>query len=120
MNAQPNVGCQAFAEARGFSATAVSILQPFCWSVRREIWENRAIYIAPLAAAVLFLFGFAISIIRMRLRGEVVLSMHQFELAPALIMGSALIVSVFYCLDALYGERRDRSILFWYLFTASR
>jgi len=39
--------------------------------------------------------------------------MHQFELAPALIMGSALIVSVFYCLDALYGERRDRSILFW-------
>src|SRR5258708_29601203 len=28
-------------------------------------------------------------------------------------MGSALIVGVFYPLDALYGERRDRSILFW-------
>ena len=26
---------------------------------------------------------------------------------------TAFIVGVFYCLDALYGERRDRSILFW-------
>jgi ABC-2 type transport system permease protein len=26
---------------------------------------------------------------------------------------TSLIVGVFYCLDALYGERRDRSILFW-------
>jgi ABC-2 type transport system permease protein len=28
-------------------------------------------------------------------------------------MAIALIVAVVYCLDALYGERRDRSILFW-------
>jgi len=28
-------------------------------------------------------------------------------------MGTAFIVGVFYSLDALYGERRDRSILFW-------
>src|SRR6202040_1767913 len=26
---------------------------------------------------------------------------------------TAFIVGFFYCLDALYGERRDRSILFW-------
>jgi len=26
---------------------------------------------------------------------------------------TAFIVGVFYCLDALHGERRDRSILFW-------
>ena len=26
---------------------------------------------------------------------------------------TALFVVIFYCLDALYGERRDRSILFW-------
>ena len=26
---------------------------------------------------------------------------------------TAFVVGVFYCLDALYGERRDRSILFW-------
>jgi ABC-2 type transport system permease protein len=28
-------------------------------------------------------------------------------------MLTAMIVGVFYCLDALHGERRDRSILFW-------
>src|SRR3974377_454901 len=28
-------------------------------------------------------------------------------------MGTTFVVAVFYCLDALYGERRDRSILFW-------
>ena len=30
-----------------------------------------------------------------------------------MIMFTAFIVGVFYCLDALHGERRDRSILFW-------
>ncbi len=34
------------------------------WSVRRELWENRSIYIAPLAVAALFLFGFLISTIQ--------------------------------------------------------
>ena len=28
------------------------------WSVRRELWENRSIYIAPLAVAAVVLFGF--------------------------------------------------------------
>jgi len=36
-----------------------------------------------------------------------------YELAAGLIMGTAFIVGIFYSLDALYGERRDRSILFW-------
>jgi len=36
-----------------------------------------------------------------------------YDMASGLMMGLALIVTVFYCLDALYGERRDRSILFW-------
>lgn len=35
------------------------------------------------------------------------------QMAPAPIMFAALLVGFFYCLDALYGERRDRSILFW-------
>ena len=33
--------------------------------------------------------------------------------AELLIMGTAFIVGVFYSLEALHGERRDRSILFW-------
>jgi ABC-2 type transport system permease protein len=36
-----------------------------------------------------------------------------YELAAALIMGTGFIVGVFYTLDSLYGERRDRSIFFW-------
>jgi ABC-2 type transport system permease protein len=38
---------------------------------------------------------------------------EPYQLAAALIMATAFIVGVFYCLDALHGERRDRSILFW-------
>jgi hypothetical protein len=34
-------------------------------------------------------------------------------MAPAPIMLAAFLVGIFYCLDALHGERRDRSILFW-------
>ena len=35
--------------------------RPLYWSVWRELWENRSIYIAPLAVAVVVLFGFIIS-----------------------------------------------------------
>jgi ABC-2 type transport system permease protein len=92
------------------------------WSIRRELWENRSIYIGPLAAAAVFLFGFGVNMITMRRRlGAWLLDPTQqhdllatrYELSGALIMGTALIVGVFYSLDALYGERRDRSVLFW-------
>jgi ABC-2 type transport system permease protein len=36
-----------------------------------------------------------------------------YSMAPAPIMLATFLVGIFYCLDALYGERRDRSILFW-------
>src|SRR6266550_1248331 len=36
-----------------------------------------------------------------------------FDIAAALLMLTQLLVGAFYCLDALHGERRDRSILFW-------
>jgi ABC-2 type transport system permease protein len=113
MNTQSNAVSQSGLQAGGFATTLLAAARPFYWSIRRELWENRFIYIAPFAAGVLFLVGFAISAIRMRLHEEVFWRPEQYELAPALIMGAALIVSVFYCLDALYGERRDRSILFW-------
>jgi ABC-2 type transport system permease protein len=41
------------------------------------------------------------------------LLVKPFALAPAPIMLTAFLVGVFYSLDALYGERRDRSVLFW-------
>ena len=36
-----------------------------------------------------------------------------YTIAAGLIMATTFLVGIFYCLDALYGERRDRSILFW-------
>ena len=36
-----------------------------------------------------------------------------YDVAAMMLIFTAFIVGVFYCLDALYGERRDRSILFW-------
>jgi ABC-2 type transport system permease protein len=102
---------------------AVSYTQSFYWSVRREIWENRLIYLAPLAAAAIFLFGFLINLMNLRYRMHGVwpvdaAGQHDalalpFEMSAAMIMGIALVVGIFYSLDALYGERRDRSILFW-------
>jgi ABC-2 type transport system permease protein len=92
------------------------------WSVRRELWEYRSIYIAPLAGAALFLFGFLISTIHLpaKMRATALNPMLQPELmeqpydfAALVLMGTTFIVAVFYCLDALHGERRDRSILFW-------
>jgi ABC-2 type transport system permease protein len=38
---------------------------------------------------------------------------QPYKLAEDLIMGTALLVGLFYSVDALYGERRDRSILLW-------
>lgn len=96
--------------------------RPFYWSVRRELWENRSIYIAPLAAAAIFLIGFLFSLIhlprQMRNISNLHVTEHQTILTPydsvaGLLMLTAMVVGLFYCLDALQGERRDRSILFW-------
>ena len=34
-------------------------------------------------------------------------------MAAIMLILTAFVIGVFYCLDALYGERRERSILFW-------
>jgi ABC-2 type transport system permease protein len=93
------------------------------WSVLRELWENRSIYVAPAGVATFTLLGFLISMRHLpgRMREAIALDpMQQREIierpldfAALLIMGAALLVAIFYCLDALHGERKDRSILFW-------
>jgi ABC-2 type transport system permease protein len=93
------------------------------WSVRRELWENRSLYIAPLVVAAVTLFGFSISTIGLphRRRAALLLDPAQqraaierpYDMAAMMLILTAFVVGVFYCLDALHGERRDRSILFW-------
>ena len=85
--------------------------RPLYWSVRRELWENRFLYIAPLLVNAVVLFASFITMIVMASKGR--LPKGPISMAPAPIMFTTLIVGFFYSLDALYGERRDRSILFW-------
>src|SRR5216117_313347 len=84
--------------------------QQFYSSLQRELWESRSIYLAPVAVACLFLFGFVINALR-RPQG---LGIEQpYDFVALMLMTISFLVAVFYCLDTLYGERRDRSILFW-------
>jgi ABC-2 type transport system permease protein len=93
------------------------------WSVLRELWENRSITIAPLAVAAFVVLGFLISMIRVPAKMRAVWALDPakqlgsvampYNVAAAFLLVTAFIVGGFYCLDALHGERRDRSILFW-------
>ena len=96
--------------------------RPLYWSVRREIWENRSIYLAPLIVAAVVVFAMSINMIGLAKRvrnapadpgSQHAVIVNHYGMAPAPIMFAAFVVGFFYSLDALYGERRDRSILFW-------
>jgi len=123
VNTQSNTMPGSPLESQVIAPGAISATRPMYWSVLRELWENRSIYVAPLAVAGLILFGFLISTIHLpaKMRAASALDPMQqrelmeqpFNFAALLIMGTTFIVAVFYCLDALHGERRDRSILFW-------
>lgn len=106
-----------------FEAAGLSPARLLYWSMLRELWENRWTYIVPLIVAAVFLLGFAIE-------AGLVSSMHSagsrsaaqaathsleqpFDLVSFAVMAAYVIIIVIYCLEALHGERRDRSILFW-------
>lgn len=94
------------------------------WSVRREIWENRAIYLAPILVAAAML-GVAVTFASFHLdeilakaaaidpAHAVAAAARAFDGVAAALIATSVLVAWFYCLDSLYGERRDRSILFW-------
>ena len=98
--------------------------------IRRELWEHRAIYVMPLVIALL--------VCLMSITGQVAVSAFDHAVDIGIIGASSLgenersaaitvlmislsstfvfamwILTVFYALDALYAERKDRSILFW-------
>jgi ABC-2 type transport system permease protein len=116
MNTQSNAIPESFDSER-IAPTSLSATEPLYWSIRRELWENRSIYIAPLAVAGVALFGFSLGSIagiwEKPLRLDPASPQAPYDMAAGLMMLTGIVVSVFYCLDALHGERRDRSILFW-------
>jgi len=121
MNTSSNAMPDSPVESRQTAATALSPNRPFVWCVRRELWENRSVYLAPLAVAGVLMFGFILSatagIWESHLRIDATATPDKladpYGFAAAFILGTAFIVSFFYSIDCLYGERRDRSILFW-------
>lgn len=98
--------------------------------VQREMWEHRALYVTPLVISLLVALGSLVVLVAGGARGvgfENMVAGMQASGAlgtmagmGALIMGPAMIfvaglafLIFFYCIDALYAERKDRSILFW-------
>ena len=121
-----NTSSQAMADSHVGSAAVtpvdIPLVRRLYWSVTRELWENRSIYLAPLAAAGVFLVGFLLGSSACRpdacSDGACANAAARNHRAAVLVrrlvlMLTEVLVAVFYCVDALYGERRDRSILFW-------
>ena len=87
------------------------------WLIRREFWENRAIWMIPAVFGGLLLiaalFG-QVSIPRLTTVEE----SHEAAGGFLVIVGGLFylvmaVYSTWYLMDCLYTDRRDRSILFW-------
>jgi ABC-2 type transport system permease protein len=87
------------------------------WLIRREFWENRAIWMIPAVFGGLLilaaLFG-QVSIPKLTSPAE----MHEAAAAYQVVVGAMFYVlmsvyATWYLLDCLYTDRKDRSILFW-------
>ncbi len=132
MNTQSNAVPHSPLDSQRIPPAVLSETRPMYWSIRREIWENRSIYIAPLGVAAVYLLGFVISVIwlphnmrevwmphtmremaALKVTDSLIGLAMPYTHAAMLIMLIAFLVGIFYSLDALHGERRDRSILFW-------
>lgn len=100
--------------------------------VRREIWEHRSIWVTPVAVASVITLLAVAMVVAIGAFGEAMNAdigkiadmsapenIRRAALAGSLIGNTMLFVVamwfliVFYCLDALYAERKDKSILFW-------
>jgi ABC-2 type transport system permease protein len=101
----------------------IPALRRFAWLVRRELWESRSIYLAPLAVTGLLLLAAVPGAFQMPAKmrqaaGLAPAAQHaaltdHYMIASLLLMVTTFVVGLFYGLDALQSERRDRSILFW-------
>ena len=92
-------------------------MKTYSWLVRREFWENRAIWIVPAVIGAVLVLG--------ALFGRVDVDAIVSPLASHAVGGTALfafgvvffivmgIYSSWYLLDCLHADRKDRSVLFW-------
>ncbi len=100
----------------------------FNWLIRREIWENKAIWVAPAIVIACLLVLVVTGNVHLGPIGAMDAATpfgafpqdEQLKLLTIVYAGLALvidmvmgIVAFFYALDSLYADRRDRSVLFW-------
>ena len=99
--------------------------------VRREFWEHRSIWITPVAIATIvtlgvltmlvFVSGFAKELDLAIFGAQNIAGDTERQAAlTGFFVGTSWaflvalgFLTVFYCLDCLYAERKDKSILFW-------
>jgi len=137
MNTQSNAAPAPSLASPAEAPAARAQTQPLRWSVRRELWENHSLYIAPVALAAVYLIAYMISLIWLPRSMRQVWMPHSmrdmeatlghlvgpgattaeiampYSHAAMLLMLIAFIVGIIYSLDTLHGERRDRTLLFW-------
>jgi ABC-2 type transport system permease protein len=88
--------------------------------VKREVWEPRWLWLAPLAAAGLMIGVTLIKALNAKpgvpvgidFKGMSVIAYSLYMLKMQLSVVAAIVATI-YLLDCLYAERKDRSILFW-------
>ena len=100
----------------------------FIWLIRREIWEHKAVWVAPLIVLACLVLAFLTGNVHLGPIGAMDTATQfgalplekQTKLLLLVYSGLALvvfmvmgIVGFFYSLDSLYADRRDRSVLFW-------
>jgi ABC-2 type transport system permease protein len=113
------------------------------WLIRREYWEHKgSMFWAPAVVALVMVAVVALTLaygfMSPAMDGKVIVNGHEFTRAAAVatmaqeqrvmmanavangyiaaaapLFGVLPFVVFFYCLSALYDDRRDRSILFW-------
>lgn len=100
--------------------------------IKREVWEHRSVWITPAAVAFVLTFMVVAAVVMVTAFGEAINpeieriadatlpdQIRRAALAVLLLTNTSVFmfamwfVMVFYCLDSLYAERKDRSILFW-------
>lgn len=99
--------------------------------IKRELWEHRAIYVTPAAIAVIvtlgvlatlmFASGFAKELDLAIFGAQNIAGDAERRAAlTGMFVGTSwvflvalMFLTVFYSLDSLYAERKDKSILFW-------
>lgn len=92
-------------------------MKTYPWLVRREFWENRAIWIVPCAIGV----ALTLAVLFGRVDIAAVAAPDQTRvIGGAALFGYGFIFfavmtlySSWYLLDCLYADRKDRSVLFW-------